>query len=67
MSWIGALGKIASGTAAAALAITALPVLGATGAITATGYLVAGAIGTGAAIADKLDEDAKEKKYNSNR
>lgn len=62
MSWIGALGKVAIGAAAAAAAITALPVLGAVGAITATGYAVAGAIGTGAAIADKLDEDARNNK-----
>ncbi len=65
MSWVGALGKVVIGTAAAAVAITALPVLGAAGAMSAAGMAVTGAIGvgyTGAAVADKLDEDARNNK-----
>ena len=60
MSWISTITKAVTGTAAAAAAITALPILGGVGAITAIGSGVAATIGTGAAIADKVSEDRKK-------
>ncbi|MBS9783002.1 MAG: hypothetical protein KGV46_00425 [Pasteurella sp.] len=62
MSWVKTLGNIVVGTGTAAAAITALPVLGAAGTITTAGVLIAGAIGTGAAVKDKLDEDEQKKR-----
>lgn len=65
MSWFSTIGKAVAGTAAVAAAITAAPVLGAAGAISTVGYGVAAAVGTGAAIADKMDDDKKNEDWNS--
>jgi len=50
MSWFNTIAT------AVAAAITAAPVLGAVGTITATGYGIAAAVGTTAAVADKVSD-----------
>jgi hypothetical protein len=60
MSFIGGLGKVAAGAAAGVLAVTALPVFGAVGAITATGMAVGSLVGAAAGVADELLGEPKE-------
>lgn len=58
MSWYHTVGKAVAGTASVAGIITAAPVFGAIGTITAAGFAVSTAIGTSAALIDKaLEED----------
>lgn len=56
MSTLSLLQKAAAGIAVTTTVIAALPVLGAVGAVSATGAAVAAVVGTGAAIADELSE-----------
>ena len=58
MSMIKLLGKIAIGIAAATAVISALPILGAVGAVSVTGAAIAAIVGTVAAI---IDENNKGK------
>lgn len=57
MSFLDTLQDIVKGAAVGVATLTALPVFGAAGAITATGVAVGSAIGAGAALADRLIED----------
>ena len=62
MSFIGGLLKVAAGAGAGVLAITALPIFGAVGTITAAGAVVGSLIGGGAGLADEwMNKDKKEK------
>lgn len=55
MEFINTLKNIATGAVAGVAVVTALPVFGAVGAITATGAAIGSAIGAAAALADSLD------------
>lgn len=54
MSLIGILEKVATGAAVGVATITALPVFGAIGTITATGVAVGTALGAAAAVIDEI-------------
>lgn len=56
MSFIDTLKNIATGAAAGVLVITALPIFGAVGAITATGAAVGSIAGGVAGLVDSLDD-----------
>ncbi|WGW00140.1 hypothetical protein QF117_10910 [Vibrio sp. YMD68] len=61
MSWYVTVGKAVAATASVAGVITAAPVFGAIGTISAAGFAVSTAIGTSAALIDKaLEEDRPE-------
>lgn len=60
MSWVKAIQTAVAATGSATILITAAPVLGAAGTLSAGGYLAATIIGASAAVKDKLDND-KEK------
>lgn len=53
MSWYQTVGKAVAGTASVAGVITAAPVFGAVGTITAGGIVVSAFVGTSAALIDK--------------
>ncbi|MFA0831566.1 hypothetical protein NHG82_20720 [Vibrio parahaemolyticus] len=53
MSWYQTVGKAVAGTASIAGVITAAPVFGAIGTITAGGFMVSAFVGTTAALFDK--------------
>lgn len=57
MSWLKTITTAVAGTTAVVVAITVAPVLGAVGAISTAGYCVAAAVGTSAAVADKLADE----------
>ena len=57
MSFIEALEDMVKGAAVGVAAVTALPIFGAIGAITATGVVVGSTVGAAAALADKLTQD----------
>jgi hypothetical protein len=59
MSYTDGLVKMAAGAGAGVLAITALPVFGAVGAITATGLVVGSLVGAAAGVADELASKRK--------
>ncbi len=61
MEFVNSLAKIATGAAAGVAVITALPIFGAVGTITATGAVVGALIGSGAGLADALRNSKKEK------
>jgi len=54
MSYTDGLLKVAAGAGAGVLAITALPIFGAVGAITGTGLAVGSLLGAAAGVADEL-------------
>lgn len=54
MSFLGMLGKVVEGAAIGVATVTALPVFGAVGTITAAGVVVGTTIGAAAAIADEI-------------
>lgn len=56
MGMVRALTKIAKGSIVGVAAITALPVFGAVGAITATGLIVGAVVGAVAGVADEVYE-----------
>ena len=60
MSFIGALKKTVIATGIAVATVTALPVLGAAGVITATGAVIGLAVGTVAGVADEVAESKKK-------
>lgn len=57
MSFIETLEDMVKGAAVGVAAVTALPIFGAIGAITATGVVVGSTVGAAAALADKLNQD----------
>ena len=57
MGFVSGLLKIAAGAGAGVVAITALPVFGAVGVITATGIAVGSAIGAVAGAADEIKDN----------
>ncbi|WP_155637719.1 hypothetical protein [Burkholderia cepacia] len=57
MTFIETLEKMAKGAAAGVVVVTALPIFGPVGAITATGAAVASGMGAAAALIDELLED----------
>lgn len=59
MSFINGLVKVSAGAGAGVLAVTALPIFGAVGAITATGMVVGSLVGAAAGVADELASDRK--------
>jgi len=56
MSFLGALKNIVIGAPIGVLAVMALPVFGAVGAITATGIAVGATLGAVAGVADALND-----------
>ena len=61
MGMVSGLTKVAKGAVVGVAAITALPVFGAVGAITATGVAVGAIIGAVAGIADEVIDEKKAK------
>ncbi len=60
MGYVSSLIKVAAGAGAGVAAVTALPVFGAVGAITATGIAIGSIVGAVAGVADELkDNDIK--------
>ena len=57
MSWYQTVGKALAGTASIAGVITAAPIFGAIGTITAGGFIVSALVGSTAALIDKALED----------
>ena len=55
MSFLGALTKIVIGAPLGVLAVTALPIFGVVGAITATGVAVGATVGAAAGVADEMN------------
>jgi hypothetical protein len=62
MGWVSGLLKVATGAAAGVVAITALPIFGAVGAITATGIAVGAVVGGAAGAKDEFDKEAEKDK-----
>ncbi|MHB1676156.1 MAG: hypothetical protein ACYCSS_01290 [Sulfuriferula sp.] len=60
MGFVNSLAKIAAGAAAGVAVITALPIFGAVGAITATGAIVGAVMGGAAGLADAVKNSKKE-------
>lgn len=54
MSFISGLMKVAAGAAAGVAAVTALPIFGAVGVITAAGVVVGSVVGGAAGAADEM-------------
>jgi len=61
MSFVRGLVKVAAGAGAGVAVVTALPVFGAVGAITAAGLVVGSLLGAAAGVADEMAETKKEK------
>ena len=59
MSWYQTVGKAVAGTASVAGVITAAPVFGAIGTITAGGIVVSAFVGTSAALIDKAVQSTR--------
>ncbi len=57
MSFLDTLQNVAKGAAVGVAAMTALPVFGAVGTITAAGVVVGSIVGAGAALADNLTDE----------
>jgi len=57
MRFLDTIQDLVKGAAVGVAALTALPVFGAIGTISATGIAVGSIIGAGAALADRLAED----------
>ena len=57
MSFLDTLESIAKGAASGVLVVTALPIFGPVGVITAAGVVVGSTVGAAAGLADKLQED----------
>jgi len=62
MGFVSGLGKVVAGAAVGVAAVTALPIFGAVGAITATGVVVGSLVGATAGVADEVIESKKKKK-----
>lgn len=60
MGFVSGLLRVATGAAAGVAAVTALPIFGAAGAITAAGIAVGTAVGAAAGIADEIMESKKK-------
>jgi len=60
MRLVKLLGTTVVGIAAATALVASLPILGAVGAVSSTGAVIAAAVGTGAAIFDQI-KDNEEK------
>lgn len=59
MGFISGLLKVAAGAGAGVVAVTALPVFGAVGAITAAGMTVGSVVGAVAGVADEIIDSKK--------
>lgn len=57
MSLIDTLENMVKGAAVGVATVTALPIFGAVGAITATGVIVGSTVGAAAALADEVKKD----------
>ena len=66
MSLVRGLAKAAAGAGAGVALITALPVFGAVGAITAAGLVIGSVLGATAAVADEVLEARKNKPAGDN-
>jgi hypothetical protein len=56
MSYVSGLFKVAKGAAVGVAAVTALPVFGAVGSITALGIVIGATVGAAAGVADEVIE-----------
>lgn len=61
MGFVRSLVKVAAGAGAGVAVVTALPVFGAVGTITAAGLVVGSLLGAAAGVADEMAETKKEK------
>ena len=61
MSFVNGLIKVAKGAVVGVAAVTALPIFGAVGTITAAGILVGAAVGAVAGVADEVIEAKKSR------
>lgn len=61
MSFVSGLIKVAKGAAVGVAAVTALPIFGAVGTITAAGIVVGAAVGAVAGVADEVIESKKSR------
>lgn len=57
MSFINTLQSIAKGATVGVLAVTALPIFGAVGVVTATGVVVGSIVGAAAALVDEIEKN----------
>ena len=60
MSFVRGLVKVAAGAGAGVAVVTALPIFGAVGAITATGLVVGSVLGAAAGVADEVFESKRD-------
>jgi hypothetical protein len=60
MGFVRGLVKVAAGAAAGVTVVTALPIFGAVGAITAAGLVVGSVLGAAAGVADEVLEARKD-------
>lgn len=60
MSFVRGLVKVAAGAGAGVAVVTALPVFGAVGTITAAGLVVGSLLGAAAGVVDEVTENKKE-------
>ena len=60
MEFVSGLIKVATGATAGVAVVTALPIFGAAGAITATGIAVGSTLGAAAGIADEIKKKDKK-------
>lgn len=67
MPFISGLSKVAKGAAIGVAAVTALPLFGAAGTITAAGIAVGALVGAVAGVADELIEQKKKPKNSGRR
>ena len=61
MTFVSCLIKVAKGAAVGVTAVTALPIFGAVGTITAAGIIVGAAVGAVAGVADEVIETKKSR------
>ncbi|HJR75012.1 MAG TPA: hypothetical protein VJ806_15405 [Luteimonas sp.] len=61
MSFVRGLVKVAAGAGAGVAVVTALPLFGAVGTITAAGLVVGSLLGAAAGVADEVAENKKDK------
>ena len=67
MGFVKGLAKAAAGAAAGVTVVTALPLFGAVGAITAVGLIVGSVVGAAAGLADEVLEAKKDSTLGESR
>lgn len=67
MSFVSGLIKVAKGAAIGVAAVTALPIFGAVGTITAAGLIVGAAVGAVAGVADEVIESKRARSKSVSR